>query len=121
MKAENALHGTSNSRTIHSKFQVSFAIYLYSVAGALLVVQLCVAGASDDDAALVVVDELFHAERIVAPGSRPVKGEGAARAALDGAVGGALARRVAPDEKVPHRVGGVEVETAACECETLTA
>ena len=32
--------------------------YLYPVAGALLVVQLCVAGAGDDDAALVVVDEL---------------------------------------------------------------
>ena len=44
-----------------------------------------------------------------------MEGEGAARAALDGAVGGALAGRVAPDEEVADRARGVEVETAACE------
>ena len=70
--------------------------------------------------AQVQFQHLFHAERVVSPGSGPVEGEGAARAAVDGAVGGALARRVAPDEEVPDRMRGVEVETAACECETLT-
>ena len=43
-----------------------------------------------------------------------MEGEGAARAALDGAVAGALARRVASVEKVPHRSRGVEVQAAAC-------
>ena len=43
-----------------------------------------------------------------------MEGEGAARAALDGAVGGALAGGVAADGEGTHRVRSVEVEAAAC-------
>ena len=65
-----------------------------------------------------MVSCLLDAERVVAPGPGAVVGQGAARAALDGAVGRALAGGVAAHGEGTHRVRSVQVEAAACETDT---
>jgi hypothetical protein len=88
--------------------------HLNSVARSLFVAALCVAGAGNDDAAVVSLDALFDAEGIVVPRARPEKGRRAASTARNGAVEGAVAGRVAPDVELTHGIRVVEVEAAHC-------